>query len=96
MDPEYERDGREQEPIVPSAEVLVRVDTDGGDHQSPDKIAFGGEAHAPNVSPPGFIPRSQGGLLSKPSPGKRSKNLHTPLGLSPKGVARFVTFRPSS
>jgi hypothetical protein len=56
MNPEYERDGGEQEPIVPSAEVVIRINADCSDNQSPDKIAFGGEAHAPNVSPPGFIP----------------------------------------
>ncbi|MGA8725345.1 MAG: hypothetical protein WB565_09885 [Acidimicrobiales bacterium] len=56
MNPEYERDGSEQEPIVPSAEMLVRVDADGRHHNSPDKIALRGEAHATNVSSPGFIP----------------------------------------
>jgi hypothetical protein len=41
MYPEHQRQGREQEKIVPSAEVPARVHTDGGDHRSPDKIAFG-------------------------------------------------------
>jgi hypothetical protein len=50
MYPEHQRQGREQEKIVPSAEVLASVDTDGGDDNSPHKIAFGGEAHVPNVS----------------------------------------------
>ena len=31
-------------------DVAVRIDTDGSDHESPDKITFGGEAHVPNVS----------------------------------------------
>ena len=97
MNPEYERHGREQEAIVPSAEVLVRVDTDGGDHHSPDKIALGGEAHVPNVSPSGFAPRLEGALSRSLLQGNRSKDLHSPLGLeSQVGVARFVTFHPRS
>lgn len=62
MNPEYEGDDSKQDPITPSAEVLVRVDTDGGDHQTPDKIAFGGEAHATNVSAPELSRLERGGL----------------------------------
>jgi hypothetical protein len=49
--------------IVLPAEVPVRVDPDGGDHESPDKIALGGEAHVSNVSPSGFGPRREEGFL---------------------------------
>jgi hypothetical protein len=56
MHPEDERHGREQEVIVPSVEVPVRVDSDGSDNEPPDKVAFGRETHGPNVSPSWFAP----------------------------------------
>lgn len=94
---ENERNGREQKVIVPSVEMLVRIDSDRGDYQSPDKIAFRGEAHTPNVSPSGFVPDWEGGLLSSLAPRKRSKELHSPLGLRFRvGRADFVTFHRKS
>ena len=98
MNPEKQRHGCEQEVVVPSAEMLGGVDTDGSDHQSPDKIALGGEAHVSNVSPYGLAPdkaETPPSLLQDPIDGP-PLTLRLALESQSRGSARFVTFHRRS